>query len=82
MFVLDSSVFPSIYKHLSIPILLIVMKLITFRRCHIMEAKPFHYDGSIALNYGEESYENETIAITDEIRVNIGGNPYYPQANE
>lgn len=47
-----------------------------------MEGKPFHYDGSIALNYGEESYENEPFEMIDEIRVNIGGNPYYPQTNE
>lgn len=44
-----------------------------------MEGKPLHYDGSIQHESvtSSESNLNETLKITDEIRKNISGNPYF-----
>ncbi|MBA9026099.1 MULTISPECIES: hypothetical protein [Bacillaceae] len=44
-----------------------------------MEQKPNHYDGSVSFDYAEndEAYSNELYQITDEMRLNIGGNPYF-----
>jgi hypothetical protein len=44
-----------------------------------MDQKPFHYDGSgVQLEHtaSNESTENEPFEITDEMRKNIGRNPY------
>ncbi|MFC4557266.1 hypothetical protein ACFO3D_03440 [Virgibacillus kekensis] len=40
-----------------------------------MEQKPIHYDGSGQTNSGNGDKE-KPIEITDEMRKNIGGNPY------
>ncbi len=44
-----------------------------------MEQKPNHYDGSVSFDYAvnNESHSNEPYQITDEMRLNIGGNPYF-----
>lgn len=50
--------------------------------CH-MEQKPIHYDGSLQLNQTlTDSNANESFQITDEMRTNIGRNPYYLNTNE
>jgi hypothetical protein len=42
-----------------------------------MEQKPVHYDGSIQLDQvTNEAAVNEAFQMTDEMRVNIGRNPY------
>lgn len=43
-----------------------------------MENKPNHYDGSVqAVNGIEDSLTgNETLIVTDEMRKNIGANPF------
>ncbi|AIE61145.1 hypothetical protein [Bacillus methanolicus] len=43
-----------------------------------MEQKPIHYDGSVQLEQTAsiESTENDLFEITDEMRKNIGRNPY------
>jgi hypothetical protein len=42
-----------------------------------MEGKPIHYDGSIQNNGDTISdFTNEPFKLTDEMRVNISGNPY------
>ncbi|WP_226672739.1 hypothetical protein [Rossellomorea aquimaris] len=40
-----------------------------------MEGKPFHFDGSHHLAAGE-AQENTPFELTDEMRRNIGGNPF------
>ncbi len=49
-----------------------------------MEQKPKHYDGSVQLDYGanNESKLHESFQITDEMRLNIGGNPYFFDVNK
>ncbi|MGE8078797.1 hypothetical protein [Peribacillus loiseleuriae] len=49
-----------------------------------MEKKPTHYDGSVSFDDVEnsESYSNEPYQITDEMRLAIGGNPYFFDVNE
>ena len=48
-----------------------------------VEQKPLHYDGSLHLNsLGSESVVNEPFQMTDEMRVNIGRNPYSLDSNE
>lgn len=43
-----------------------------------LENKPFHYDGSAQINGNSENEFNfEAFEITDEIRKNISGNPYF-----
>lgn len=47
-----------------------------------MEQKPIHYDGSFQLNQlANESVLNESFQMTDEMRINIGRNPYSLDAN-
>lgn len=42
-----------------------------------MEGKPLHYDGSIQNNANEKNeFVDEPFKLTDEIRVNLSGNPY------
>lgn len=45
-----------------------------------MENKPIHYDGSVQVNdennTNSDAITNETLEITDEMRKNIGGNPF------
>ncbi|WP_155925630.1 hypothetical protein [Bacillus sp. UNC438CL73TsuS30] len=49
----------------------------------IMEQKPLHYDGSLQLDSSlSESVVNEPFQMTDEMRVNIGRNPYSVDTNE
>lgn len=49
----------------------------------IMEQKPLHYDGSLQLDSSlTESGVNEPFQMTDEMRVNIGRNPYSVDTNE
>ncbi|WHY93416.1 hypothetical protein QNK12_08130 [Neobacillus cucumis] len=49
----------------------------------IMEQKPLHYDGSLQLDSTlTESVVNEPFQMTDEMRVNIGRNPYSVDTNE
>ncbi|CAG9621741.1 hypothetical protein [Sutcliffiella rhizosphaerae] len=46
-----------------------------------MDGKPNHYDGSIQ-NYSAENvniYSEEPFILTDDIRKNLGGNPYILQ---
>ncbi|MGG1400218.1 hypothetical protein ABE288_20700 [Bacillus salipaludis] len=48
-----------------------------------MEQKPLHYDGSLQLDSSlTESVVNEPFQMTDEMRVNIGRNPYSFDTNE
>lgn len=49
-----------------------------------MEQKPNHYDGSVSFDsvVNNESNSNETYQITDEMRMNIGGNPYLFDVNK
>ncbi|MDR4946200.1 hypothetical protein [Neobacillus cucumis] len=48
-----------------------------------MEQKPIHYDGSLQLNQTlTDLNANESFQITDEMRTNIGRNPYYLDTNE
>lgn len=48
-----------------------------------MEQKPVHYDGSSLLGQAtNESLVNETFQMTDEMRSNIGRNPYSLDTNE
>lgn len=43
-----------------------------------MEGKPLHYDGSLhpADMAGDGTGLNEQFVLTDEVRKNLGGNPY------
>ena len=43
-----------------------------------MEKKPLHYDGSVHIDFMEnsDSFNDEDLVITDEARKNIGINPY------
>ncbi|MFC7686632.1 hypothetical protein [Ureibacillus sp. GCM10028918] len=49
-----------------------------------MEQKPNHYDGSVQFEdiSNNEPNSNETFQITDEMRANIGGNPYFYTGND
>ncbi|WP_282034602.1 hypothetical protein [Metabacillus indicus] len=48
-----------------------------------MEQKPMHYDGSIqAENENASAAAAEDLQITDEMRKNIGFNPYFIEKNE
>lgn len=49
-----------------------------------MEKKPNHYDGSVQPEYisNNEPNSKESFQITDEIRPNIGGNPYFFDMNK
>ncbi|WP_170289736.1 hypothetical protein [Cytobacillus depressus] len=49
-----------------------------------MEQKPYHYDGSIQISYdtNDETQMNIPFEITDEMRKNIGGNPFSMIENE
>ncbi|MDM5328819.1 hypothetical protein [Neobacillus sp. CF12] len=48
-----------------------------------MTNQPLHYDGSI--QYNESSTANSTVnepfTLTDEVRANISGNPYFSENN-
>jgi hypothetical protein len=49
----------------------------------IMEQKPGHYDGSSQLGQAtDEALGNEPFQLTDEMRINIGRNPYSLDTNE
>ncbi len=49
----------------------------------IMEQKPVHFDGSSQLGQAtNEALVNEPFQLTDEMRINIGRNPYSLDANE
>jgi hypothetical protein len=49
----------------------------------IMEQKPVHYDGSSQLGQASnEALVNESLQMTDEMRNNIGRNPYSLDTNE
>jgi hypothetical protein len=43
-----------------------------------MDSKPLHYDGSIQNvdAFESEANNNEAFELTDEMRINISGNPY------
>lgn len=43
-----------------------------------MGEKPIHYDGSVQVNasFNFENETNEPFVLTEEIRSNLGGNPY------
>ena len=48
-----------------------------------MEQKPQHFDGSSPLGQAAtEALVNEPFQMTDEMRINIGRNPYSLDANE
>lgn len=48
-----------------------------------MEQKPLHFDGSSPLGQAAtEALVNETFQMTDEMRLNIGRNPYSLDTNE
>lgn len=49
-----------------------------------MSEKPFHYDGSVQYNesLNSEKFDNEPLALTDEARANMSGNPYVVGNNE
>jgi hypothetical protein len=48
-----------------------------------MTNKPIHYDGSIQNNDDAtaNSTVNEPFILTDEMRTNISGNPYFTENN-
>jgi len=48
-----------------------------------MENKPSHYDGSVqtGAGQGENQAAAEPFEITDEMRKNISGNPYFTESN-
>jgi hypothetical protein len=47
-----------------------------------MEQKPIHYDGSFQSGENAaESMVNEPFQLTDEMRINIGRNPFSPETN-
>jgi hypothetical protein len=48
-----------------------------------MTNKPIHYDGSIQNNETSPaaSTVNEPFTLTDEMRANISGNPYFTENN-
>ena len=49
----------------------------------IMEQNPVHYDGSLQLGQAtNESVITEPFQMTDEMRINIGRNPYSLDTNE
>lgn len=46
-----------------------------------MENKPLHYDGSIQNSDTSDSQlVNEPFKLTDEMRVNISGNPFFNES--
>jgi hypothetical protein len=48
-----------------------------------MEQKPLHYDGSFQLDVSSnESVVNAPFQMTEEMRINIGRNPYSLDSNE
>ncbi|WP_370222612.1 hypothetical protein [Cytobacillus sp.] len=49
-----------------------------------MENKPFHYDGSVQMNYEKDDKANSSIPfeLTDDMRKNIGTNPYSTEEQE
>ena len=48
-----------------------------------MEQKPVHYDGSFQLGQAtNEAVVTEPFQMTDEMRINIGRNPYSLDTNE
>ncbi|MCM3586693.1 hypothetical protein M3182_13215 [Mesobacillus maritimus] len=49
-----------------------------------MEAKPMHYDGSQQNNDSSINHQTtyEPFMLTDEMRVNISGNPYFVPESE
>jgi hypothetical protein len=48
-----------------------------------MDQKTNHYDGSVLFDYDVNNETKKQIShITDEIRLNIGGNPYFFDLNE
>lgn len=49
-----------------------------------MENKPNHYDGSLPVNSAtnENSAQNDSFTVTDEMRANISGNPFFIESNE
>jgi len=47
-----------------------------------MEQKPVHYDGSSQLSQAAEALVNEHFQMTDEMRLNIGRNPFSFDTNE
>jgi hypothetical protein len=48
-----------------------------------MTNSPIHYDGSIQSNESStaNSTVNESFPLTDEMRANISGNPYFSENN-
>lgn len=42
-----------------------------------MENKPLHYDGSQSIDGSSVATQSEQFKITDEMRANISGNPYF-----
>ncbi|UOE53065.1 hypothetical protein [Cytobacillus oceanisediminis] len=48
-----------------------------------MENKPFHYDGSVQMNYEKDDKDSSIpFELTDEMRKNIGSNPYSTEEQE
>jgi hypothetical protein len=48
-----------------------------------MDQKPVHYDGSVQINaQSNENAIQESFTMTDEMRKNIGRNPYSLDTNE
>lgn len=41
-----------------------------------MEERPLHYDGSVQNEQSANEETNEPFKLTDEMRLNISGNPY------
>lgn len=41
-----------------------------------MEGKPLHYDGSVQNVQSSNEEANESFQLTDEMRLNISGNPF------
>jgi hypothetical protein len=47
-----------------------------------MNEKPIHFDGSFQDNELDKEVVLEPFKLTNEIRVNLSGNPYLSEANE
>ncbi|WP_191561532.1 hypothetical protein [Metabacillus idriensis] len=47
-----------------------------------MEQKPLHYDGSVQAEHESQQPASEPFQITDEMRKNLGSNPYFIESGE
>lgn len=46
------------------------------------EQKPLHYDGSVQTEHESQQPASEPLQITDDMRKNLGSNPYFIESGE